>query len=546
MKHLFILIFLNVSIQVLFGQNITSLAPTLDSIATQDVPPGAPGVATGIVQNGKVIYTKVAGFADLTDSLLITENTRFNIASNGKQFTALAILLLEHEGKLRLGDDIRTYFPALYPNIKFPITIEHLLNHSSGIRDVYDLWALQGLTWWEHSFDNADALKLLAQQQELNFQPGTRYLYSNSNYILLAELIGKVSGKNFVNYTQDLFSKLNMPHTSFSADYKNITPPIAKPYFNFNTWTAYDWLWNVCGDGNLFTTLKDQLQWEKVLQNPGLTKIPKKVIQKSQTLTASNVIKNYGYGLEFGRYNGLKYTFHTGATGAWKAVFMRFPDKNISIVTMINTGKADPMMQTRQMADVILDLKNVTNKYPTQPATVGSYVTEKDLLGIYLNDASFRFEFLEKDQELYLRRPGRNDIKLLRESDNVFHQWNDPAFKQEFKRNANGDLEVTAYYTTHAPYTLTKRDYDWTNFNYQQLNGTYKNAETGATIAFQHLSDRQYQVKINAKESTGTLVAPNQLLLDFYKIDIPVQKDVIKEILLAGDRIQKVRFLRVE
>ncbi len=119
----------------------------LDGIATQDVPKNAPGIATAIIQDGKVIYEKYAGFADLADSTLIKNSTRFNIASNGKQFTALAILTLVEKKKLKLSDDIRKWFPNLYPNLKDRISVQSLLNHTSGIRDCYDLWSLQGFTW---------------------------------------------------------------------------------------------------------------------------------------------------------------------------------------------------------------------------------------------------------------------------------------------------------------------------------------------------------------------------------------------------------------
>ncbi len=248
----------------------------LDSIAIQDVAPKAPGIATAIVQNGELIYQKLAGYADLTDSTFISAHTRFNIASNGKQFTALAILTLAEEGKLSPTDDIRKFFPQLYPAKAEKITVQQLLNHTSGIRDCYDLWSLQGYTWWKKSFANADVLRLIEQQRELNFKPGTRYLYSNTNFILLALIVEKVSGKSFVRYTNDLFQKLGMPNTSFEDNFSKIRGPIARSYFNFGSWTTYDWIWNVCGDGNLFSTLQDQIQWEKIIQGKGRTSVKKR------------------------------------------------------------------------------------------------------------------------------------------------------------------------------------------------------------------------------------------------------------------------------
>ncbi len=518
----------------------------LDAIAGQDVPDGAPGIVAGIVRNGKVIYQKTAGYADLSDSTLIGPGTRFNIASNGKQFTALAVLLLVEEGKLRLTDDIRRFFPRLFPTVEQSITIEHLLNHSSGIRDVYDLWSLQGLTWWEHSFRNADAVELLRKQQDLNFSPGAQHLYSNSNYILLAEIIARASGESFVSYTNRLFGRLNMPNTSFVDDHEKVAGPIARPYFNFDTWVTYDWIWNVCGDGNIFSTLEDQLEWEKTVQKPSRAGIPARLVRQSQQLTGNTSIASYGYGLEFGDYKGLPYRFHGGATGAWKSMFMRFPEQNLSVVTLINTGKADPAMQTRQMADVLLGLDTEEVPFSTLPEAVGDFVDGEEILGVYLLGQNTSFQFVQSDGELYLKRFGRNDIRLIREEKNIFHQWNDPAFKLAFTRNAGGELQVTAYYPTHPPYTLTRSDDDWNGFDFHSLDGRFYNEETGVEVALEYLADRQYRIRIAGRETKGLLVSPAKLLVDSYLFELDAGEDRLDRFWLSGDRIRKVFFARVE
>ena len=493
----------------------------LDSIATQDVPKGAPGIATGIVNNGKIVYERVAGYANLVDSTLITRNTRFNIASNGKQFTALAILVLIDEKKISLTDDIRKYLPTIYPRQNSKITVENLLNHTSGIRDVYDLWSLKGLTWWEHSFTNKDALELIEKQQELNFDPGSKYSYSNTNYILLTAIIEKVTGISFVAYTNDLFKKLNMPNTSFEDNYKNIRGPLAKAYFNFNKWTTYNWIWNACGDGNIFSTLADQLQWEQILQGSTDNNIKRQILERSQQLTDNSTIKNYGYGLEFGTYKGLDYKFHEGATGAWKATVIRFPNKETSIITLTNTGKSTPNTQTRQMADVIFNLNADATYVITKPDKVGSFVSDEDMIGIYLTEDNFTFQFEKREGNLYLKRIGRNDVQLEREADNILHQTYDPDFKQEFNRNEKGEMTVTAYYTSHSPYTLTKSNSDWTGYNYQALNGKFINSETNVAIKIKFVGDKSYNIKAGSQRSTkGLLISPTKLLVDNYVLDI--------------------------
>jgi CubicO group peptidase (beta-lactamase class C family) len=548
--RLLLLTFLVTANAVLYGQTLSTFTQTqirrLDSIATQDVPKGAPGIATGIVSNGKIVYEKVAGFANLTDSTLISKDTRFNIASNGKQFTALAILVLIDEKKINLTDDIRKYLPTIYPKIKSRITIQNLLNHTSGIRDVYDLWSLQGLTWWEHSFSNKDVLELIGKQQALNFLPNTSHLYSNTNYILLTAIVEKVTRQSFVAYTNNLFKKLNMPNTSFEDDYSKIRGPIAKAYFNFDTFTTYNWIWNIYGDGNIFSTLADQLQWEQILQGKGKCTIKKQVLAKSQQLIANSTIKNYGYGLEFGTYKGLRYKFHEGATGAWKATVIRFTGKNISIVTLTNTGKSTPNIQTRQMADIVFNLKAGATYFVTKPAKIGSYISDENMLGTYQTANNFTFQFEKRDSILYLKRIGRNDVQLEREADNIFHQTYDPDFKQEFKRNEKGEMTVTVYYISHSPYTLTKAISNWADYNYQALNGRFTNTETNVFMDIKFAGGKSYEVKIGGQDiSKGLLISPKRLLVDNYVLDIENIAMPPKTILLSADRIQRVKFVRV-
>ncbi len=519
----------------------------LDSIVTQDVPPNAPGVASAIILQGNVVYEKVAGFADFADSSLITKHTRFNLASNGKQFTALAILTLIDDKKLSLKDDVRKYLPSFFPKIKSTISIENLLTHSSGIRDVYDLWSLQGITWWKNSFNNQDVLQLVQRQEHLNFTPGSDYLYSNTNYILLALIIEKITGRSFAEFTSDVFRKLNMPNTAFEQDHTTIRGPIARAYFNFNTWTTYKWIWNVCGDGNLFSTLADQIQWERLVQDKGVSTIKKELIHNSQRLLENTENRQYGYGLEFGNYKGLEYRFHEGATGAWKVTVLRFPTQQISIITLTNTGKSIPAMQSRQVADVVLNLEARRTPLITKPARIGKPVINDQLLGIYLAENDFSFQFEKRGDKFFLKRLGRNDVELEREGENIFHQKSDPAFKQEFNTNSKGEMEVTAYYTTHDPYTLTRANYDWSGMNYEALNGKYLNVETNVLLDIKHVTNKHYEVIIGSKDSSnGLLIAPNKMLVNQYSISFEKNKSGVATLLLNGNRIKQIQFNRVK
>lgn len=519
-------------------QTIQLNKAVLDSIATQDVPPKAPGIATAIIENGRVIYQQIAGYANLKDSLLIDTNTRFNIASNGKQFTALAICLLAYKGKLSLDDDVRKYLPQLLKKIPQKIRIRELLHHTSGIRDVYDLWSLQGITWWKQAYTLKDALALLEQQESLNFSPGSQYRYSNSNYILLAAVIEKVSKQSFTAFTQHLFKEMGMLHTKFEDQSAPIEGTVAKAYFNFDSWTTYDWKWRICGDGNCFTTLNDQIRWEQIVQGAVQTNIPRAVIQQLQSFPDQ---QQYGYGLERGTYKQLPYTFHEGATGAWKATVLRFTQKNIALITLTNTGKSIPAMQTRQMADVLFHLRPDTAYFATEPKPSTQQFTEASTIGIYTNASGFSFQFLQKGADLLLRRIGRNDVILKRKNGHVWQQQNDTAFQLAFNQSVSGTQTVTAYYTTHPPYSLTKIVADWTGFNYSAINGTFYNSETKVSIHIQHKEDKKYTVVIGQDTTTGLLITPNQFKVNGYLIHFNKDASAFS---LNGERILAVQFRR--
>jgi len=207
---------------------------------------------------------------------------------------------------------------------------------------------------------------------------------------------------------------------------------------------------------------------------------------------------------------------------------------------LTNTGKSIPAMQTRQMVDVFFDLKTDKEYLITEPSTLGKYVNEEEILGTYLTNNDFAFTFFAKDGKVYLKREGRNDVELVREADNIFHQKFDPAFKQEFTTNANGDKLVTAYYINHAPYTLRKVESIAADYDFGKFNGAYINDETNTSINIQHLSDTNYEVTFrNDYKTSGLLVSNTKMLVNAYSLEF--QDGYI---LLNGNRVKNVRFVR--
>lgn len=204
-------------------------------------------------------------------------------------------------------------------------------------------------------------------------------------------------------------------------------------------------------------------------------------------------------------------------------------------------------MQTRQMADLLLGLNNKAGSFPVKPAQAGPYVSEEDATGVYLTPENFFFRVEKQNGTLYLKRIGRNDIELEREENNIFHQRTDPAFKQEFTRTGNGEMQVTAYYTTHAPYSLKKADADWKGFDLSSLNGEYLNAETDTRLNISHTAEKNYAVKIGLDDSTtGLLITPGMMLVNNYVIRFGGNAGSVRSISLDGDRIKNVVFTEIK
>src|SRR5271168_1739825 len=190
----------------------------------------SPGCALSVIKDGQIIYKHGYGMADLDHDIPITPETVFHVASISKQFTAAAILLLAEDGKLSLDDDVHKYITEL-PDFGVRITLRHLLHHTSGLRDQ---WELLGLAGWRYSLDlitDDDVLELMSRQKELNFKPGDKYVYCNTGFTLLAQIVKRVSGESLREFTVNrIFKPLDMKSTHFRDDHAEIVKRIAYGY----------------------------------------------------------------------------------------------------------------------------------------------------------------------------------------------------------------------------------------------------------------------------------------------------------------------------
>ena len=314
----------------------------------------APGQAVAVIKDGEVVYENAFGMADLERGVALTTESVFEIGSVSKQFTAMCILLLENDGKLSLDDDVRTWIPEL-PVYERTISLRHLLHHTSGIRDVETLLPLVGVPWFNY-YSEAQTLDLITRQQGLNFPPGEQYLYSNSGYTLLAQVVREVSGVSLREFArQRIFEPLGMAHTEFWDDPELIIEGRALPYARDEEGEWVQALWNLpfAGPSGVYTTLRDLARWDANFYDNQLGGGAELI----ERMTTPGVLENgetldYAAGLVLDDYRDFEVVAHGGAWMGYRASMIRLPEERLTVVILSNASRIAG--RTQAVADFFL------------------------------------------------------------------------------------------------------------------------------------------------------------------------------------------------
>ncbi|MCG6955138.1 MAG: beta-lactamase family protein, partial [Gemmatimonadetes bacterium] len=293
----------------------------------------SPGCALGVIRDGDFIYRRGYGMANLELGVPNTPESVFRTGSVSKQFTAAAILILARDGQLSLDDDVRKYLPELQPHDP-PVTLDELIHHTSGVRDYLTLMSLAGKRDDDFYTDD-EVVSMLARQKELNFEPGTDWLYSNSGYFLLSQVVKRVTGQSLREYAQKhIFDVLGMTHTHFQDDHTTIVPDRASGYapkddggFRISMTTL-----DMVGDGGVFTSVDDLLYWVRNFYDDHLD--GGGIVQASlrRAALAGGDSTSYAFGLEHSTYRGLRVVSHGGSFVGFRADITHFPDQHFDVV----------------------------------------------------------------------------------------------------------------------------------------------------------------------------------------------------------------------
>lgn len=317
------------------AQDSVDVERVIARVAASRIPPGGPGCTIGATRAGQAV-TAAFGAADMERAVPLTPASILEAGSVSKQFTAAAVVLLALDGKLGLDDDVRRYFPEL-PVYAQPITIRHLLTHTSGLRDWGAIAALEGWPRSTRAYTNAHVLEIARRQRALNHAPGTAYSYTNTGYNLLALLVERVSGQSLADFTRDrLFRPLGMANTSWRDDHTRIVPGRALAYAptvsGFESAMPNE---HAYGNGGLLTTARDLLVWNDAMDRAALGPAFADSIVKRYILAGGRTI-DYALGINVVTTRGTPEVNHSGATGGYRAYLVRFPQARVSVAVLCN------------------------------------------------------------------------------------------------------------------------------------------------------------------------------------------------------------------
>lgn len=405
-----------------------SMAKQMDTLFAPWNKPGSPGVAVIVTKNGRTVFKKGYGIANLEYDIPITSTSVFDTCSVSKQFTGFAIATLAEAGKLNVNDEIRKYLPDV-PDFGKPVTIQHLLHHTSGMRDWGQPLGAQG---WKGddpvSFD--DIITMAYNQQDLNFAPGDEYDYTNTSYNLLAKLVETISGQSFRAWTDEhIFKPLGMKNSHFHDDHNEIVKNLAYSYYpSGEGFTKAPCNCTAVGSSSLYSTAEDLAKWLHNLAEPkvGGKAVINRMMERGKLNNGGAV--NYGYGLAFGEYRGMKVIEHGGLLAGYRTVTRLLPDQKMVVVVLSNLGSVDVGWLANKTTDISLGIKPNPEQPAAKPvehtATIANPALYPGFVGTYKLGATQVATVTTEGDKLFWQITWGPKVELTPESDFAYFDQN--------------------------------------------------------------------------------------------------------------------------
>ena len=457
----------------------------IDQLMTTIVTPGSAGATIAVGKGDKVLFNKGYGSANLEYDIPNTPGSIFHIASVSKQFTAFAIAMLADQGKLSLDDDIRKHLPELH-DFGHKITIRHLIHHTSGLRDQWNLLALAG---WrlDDVITREQVLRLMFNQRELNFKPGDEMVYCNTGYTFMAEIVSRVTGKSFPDWcNENIFKPLGMNNTLFYDDHQKIVKNRAYSFVESPTGLKKSVLsYANVGATSLFTTAEDLLKWSRNFKTMKVGNARTMKMMEERAILNKGDTLSYAFGQVLGKHKGLTTWSHGGADAGYRTILLRFPNEDYTFVVLSNLASFNPGKVAYDVADIFL--KDLIKSEPVvaktekeKPETNAVSVSEellKKYVGQYELQPGFIVSIRLDQGSMIAQATGQPSIRMVARSENEFFndqykvaitfQKDDKGTVNQFTLNQNGQTVV-------AP---RMKEFDPSSVKLNQYTGVYYSPE---------------------------------------------------------------------
>jgi CubicO group peptidase (beta-lactamase class C family) len=511
MKYLYVIFLCYLPFNSFSQENIEqSLQEIINTVSNSN----QPGLSIGLVQNGKLTHQVQAGFSNLEHDVLIDENTVFGLASITKQFTAGCIGVLVKDKKLRLEDDVRKYIPEL-PDFGNVIQIQHLLNHTSGLRNHNVLLDLKGFDYDYTGYNNAQIQALIFKQKGVNSKPGERMLYANSNYVLLALIVERLSGMSLDEFAQvSIFQPLEMKRTFFLSDNRRIVKNRAQTYYTQKGNLKQQKSLTTCiGAGGLMSTIEDLALWSNIftVKEHSFAWLAD-FITKEQQLNDKTPL-SYAQGVFVDTYSDTKTIHHSGRGRGMRSQIISIPSKKISVIVLTNTANIGAVDISYQVLDLFLPKKAIVSKKAKKyKHTKGAL---KQFTGEYqeLNSDLGMSIFIENDSLKAKSSFGRNAVNLtVLEKGRFQREGNATVVHQFFDKNTQDwDMSVSfggaAFYFERVVYVDAKEvnveDYAGEYFS-EELDIEYKLSNKAGKLYLSYHNNPSIELFSGQKDEFGS------------------------------------------
>ena len=504
----------------------------------------SPGAVIAIFSNGKVILKKGYGMSNLEHGIQNSPSTVFDIASLSKQFTGYAISTLIQEGKITVNDDIRKYLPFV-PDFGKTITINHLLHHTSGLRDWPETLGLAG--WHEDdacSFE--DIMRMVKHQKDLDFEPGTRYSYSNTGYNLLAAIVEKITGNSFRQWMQDnVFNKLKMDASIIPEHHNTIIKDLADSYvWSDNKLVKCSDQLIAYGSSSMFTSLNDFTKWNIFFEEQLNKKNPvfTRMLEAGRLNNGDTVY--YGFGLGLNKDGEQKRIAHTGWWSGFKSISVYYPDNRLSIIIFSNSGNFLQRQYAEKIADIMLhrktDYKAAEVNIKNEKDVKLNIDLVKKYVGTYQLGTDWTISISIENDQLMCRSYGESAYPMTAKSDSTF--WVD-AYNNAITFLKDGSRYLLKYRTTVAKQIAT---YSASNEELNNHTGTYYSEELTTEYILTYKDGKlwMYHIRMGEiqlfPESDGESFGSSMGIFKFIKND----KLEVIGFYVTGSRVKNIHFIK--